>query len=59
MTTQKHLKNRIRARMKKTGERYSVARRYVLSKVAVRSSAGPDQFHYPGVVPGTTALRVL
>ena len=59
MTRQKHLKDRIRARMKKTGESYTVARRQILAKIKPPSSKGPERFHYPGNVPATTALRVL
>ncbi|XZE53619.1 BtrH N-terminal domain-containing protein [Planctomycetaceae bacterium SH139] len=69
MTRQKHLKDRIRARMQKTGERYTVARRNMLAKLDSRvadgsssngsCSEGPERFHFPGNVPATTALRVL
>ena len=59
MTRQKHLKDRIRARMDKTGERYTVARRHVLAKAAPPAATGPTGFHLPGNVPATTALRVL
>lgn len=59
MTRQKHLKDRIRARMQKTGERYTVARRHVLAKVSPPQISGPERFHLPGNVPATTALRVL
>lgn len=59
MTRQKHLKDRIRARMSKTGERYTVARRHVLAKAAPPAVTGPAGFHLPGNVPATTALRVL
>jgi hypothetical protein len=56
MTAQKHLKQLVRARMQKTGESYSTARRQLLDKV----KAGPDvPWHFPGNVPATTALRVL
>ena len=59
MTKQKHLKDHIRARMQKTGERYTVARRHILAKATPVTTTGPERFHYPGNVPGTTALRVL
>ncbi len=59
MTRQKHLKDRIRARMDKTGERYTVARRHVLAKATPSAATGPAGFHLPGNVPATTALRVL
>lgn len=55
MTKQKHLKRRVRARMKKTGESYSSARRHVLSQVATDDS----MMHWPGNNPATNALRVL
>ena len=58
MTRQKHLKNRIRARMQKTGERYSAARRHILAGSPPQKLQGPQQFHLPGNVPATTALRV-
>ena len=32
MTRQKHLKDHVRARMQKTGQRYTVARRHILAK---------------------------
>lgn len=59
MTTQKHLKQLVRTRMQKTGERYAAARRQVLAQhptVAVPSAAAA---HLPGNIPATTALRVL
>ena len=55
MTAHKHLKQRVRARMDKTGESYSTARRRLLEKLA-----SPDSgWHLPGCVPATTALRIL
>ena len=59
MTSQKHLKARVRARMHKTGERYVVARRHILEKATETVATGPERFHLPGNVPATTALRVL
>jgi hypothetical protein len=59
MTAHKHLKQLIRARMEKTGERYAAARRYV---VGALDRAEPDpvtRAHFPGNIPATTALRVL
>src|SRR4029453_11908281 len=59
MTRQKHLKQLVRARMAKTGERYATARRHIIRETATdngKSSAGP---HLTGNVPATTALRVL
>jgi hypothetical protein len=63
MTIQKHLKERVRLRMRKTGESYTTARRHVLHQ---RAAAAPPpatdptlRRHFPGNVPATTALRVL
>ena len=58
MTTHKHLKQFVRARMAKTGERYATARRQVVSQAA-RATTGPAAAHLPGNVPGATALRIL
>ena len=38
MTKQKHLKQRIRARMAQTGERYTTARRHIVGASAVSAS---------------------
>jgi hypothetical protein len=63
MTRHAHLKERIRARMRKTGERYAAARRHVLAQRGDPPAGPPaDPFtraHLPGNVPATTALRVL
>lgn len=63
MTTQKHLKQLIRARMAKTGEHYTTARRHIIGKLEqtdTSSTAGlSGPFHFPGNVPATTALRIL
>lgn len=63
MTRQVHLKERIRARMRKTGERYAAARRHVLAQRGdppANPTANPfTRAHLPGNVPATTALRVL
>jgi hypothetical protein len=64
MTAQKHLKQLVRARMLKTGERYAAARRMVLGNGhAPRDGAidpkSPTQWHVAGSVPATVALRVL
>lgn len=54
MTQQKHFKKLVRERMKQTGLRYAAARRFVLK------SASPERTpHRPGLVPGSTALRIL
>lgn len=63
MTVQKHLKERVRTRMQKTGESYTTARRQVLAKKTSDASPQPVdpalRWHFPGTVPATTALRVL
>lgn len=63
MTRHAHLKERIRARMRKTGERYAAARRHVLAQRDDRPSDSPanpcTRAHLPGNVPATTALRIL
>lgn len=58
MTSHKHLKQLVRARMQKTGERYSSARRHVIAQAAPEP-AGPAAAHLPGSVPAPTALRIL
>jgi hypothetical protein len=59
MTRQKHLKQLVRARMEKTGERYAAARRHVIDALPHPTPArGPDS-HLAGSVPATTALRSL
>jgi hypothetical protein len=59
MTAQKHLKQLIRARMQKTGERYATARRQIISKAQPETKDPAIRWHLPGNVPGTTALRIL
>jgi hypothetical protein len=59
MTAQKHLKDRVRARMKKTGESYASARRQVLRQALPAQADPATQWHFPGSVAGSTALRVL
>ena len=62
MTRQKHLKELVRARMEKTGERYATARRHVIRDAPRQStepSTRPPGAHLTGNVPATTALRVL
>jgi hypothetical protein len=54
MTQHKHFKKLVRERMKQSGQRYAAARRFVLNTVPVERSP-----HRPGLVPGSTALRVL
>lgn len=59
MTAQKHLKQLIRARMQKTGERYATARRHLIGNFQTDNSDPNTRWHFPGNVPGTTALRIL
>ena len=63
MTKQKHLKQRIRARMAQTGERYTTARRHIVGASAGSASdtspPPPGRLHFPGIHPETTALRIL
>ncbi len=66
MTAQKHLKQLIRARMAKTGEHYTTARRHLIGKLdqadnptTKTSGKSPGPLHFPGNVPATTALRIL
>jgi len=56
MTAHKHLKQLVRARMSKTGERYATARRHVVGAHASTNASGPT---YAGLVPATTALRLV
>src|SRR5690242_14696006 len=58
MTQQKHLKQRVRARMAKTGERYAAAHRQVTGTIHSPTNATPLD-HLPGRVPATNALRNL
>jgi hypothetical protein len=59
MTAHKHLKQRVRARMQKTGESYATARRHVMAKAGPAGGDPAVRGHFPGNVPATTALRVL
>jgi Domain of unknown function (DUF4872)/Butirosin biosynthesis protein H, N-terminal len=59
MTAHKHLKQLVRARMKKTGESYSTARRQLLRDRAADPSRSQMPWHFAGSVPAATALRVL
>jgi hypothetical protein len=59
MTAQKHFKQLIRARMAKTGEKYSTARRILLSASPVEAPGPKVPWHVPGSIPATTGLRVL
>lgn len=59
MTAHKHFKTLVRARMQKTGESYSTARRQVLRSAAPPALPNTTRWHLPGCVPGTTALRIV
>jgi hypothetical protein len=59
MTAHKHLKEIVRARMRKTGESYATARRHVVGQIKVPQDSSPSRWHLPGNIPATTALRVL
>jgi hypothetical protein len=59
MTARKHLKQRIRARMEKTGESYATARRQIIRNVEQDPGAAAPHQHLPGNIPATTALRTL
>ncbi len=59
MTAQKHLKQLVRTRMAKTGERYATARRQLHRKPVEVPTDPALRWHFPGKVPATTALRVL
>jgi len=56
MTAHKHLKQLVRARMLKTGESYTAARRQITRQTPGDPAA---RWHFPGNVPATTALRVV
>jgi len=57
MTRQKHLKQLVRARMEKTGERYAAARRHIITNTSAPESTPAP--HRPGSVPAAAALRAL
>lgn len=59
MTAHKHLKERVRSRMHKTGESYTTARRHVVRHATTEATDPATRWHFPGRVPATTALRVL
>jgi hypothetical protein len=59
MTAHKHLKEIVRARMRRTGESYTTARRHVVGQIEVLQDPSPSRWHLPGNIPATTALRVL
>jgi hypothetical protein len=57
MTAHKHLKQIVRARMEKTGERYAAARRIVLAEAPETPRDPATRWHFAGNVPAATALR--
>lgn len=59
MTAHKHLKQLVRARMKKTGESYTAARRQIIRDEPSASSAPSQPDHIRGTIPATTAFRAL
>src|SRR5258708_3981791 len=59
MTVHKHFKQLIRARMEKTGERYSAARRSVIVKADQHHTDPATRWHFAGNVPATTAMRTM
>ena len=56
MTARKHFKQHVRARMERTAESYSTARRQILRQVEPNKLI---PWHFPGNVPGATAIRSL
>lgn len=59
VTSHRHLKQLVRVRMAKIGERYAAARRHIVAQLDPPRITGPIAAHLPGSVPATTALRVL
>jgi hypothetical protein len=59
MTAHKHLKQLIRTRMEKTGERYAAARRFVVGSTETAANDHGLPWHFAGSVPATTTLRSL
>jgi len=59
MTRQKHLKQLVRARMEKTGERYATARRHIVRDASATTDTLRADSHLTGSVPAATALRIL
>ncbi|HEV8150273.1 MAG TPA: DUF4872 domain-containing protein [Gemmatimonadales bacterium] len=59
MTTHKHLKQLVRARMAKTGESYASARRQVLRQAPQPVSSPAAAYHFPGSVPAAAILRAM
>jgi hypothetical protein len=59
MTAHKHLKQLVRARMQKTGESFTTARRHIIRSAEPQHDDSMTRWHFPGSVPATIALRVL
>jgi hypothetical protein len=59
MTQQKHFKKLVRARMKKTGEAYTSARRQLVKNAPASSGASALVCHRSGRIAATTALGAL
>ncbi len=59
MTAHKSFKRLVRARMQKTGESYTTARRLILHQGQQLDTPAAARCHLPGSVPATTALRIL
>ena len=59
MTEHKHLKQLVRARMGKTGETYTTARRQIIRQAAPTSESSRTPHHFPGSMPAAAALRAL
>jgi len=59
VTERKHLKQLVRARMGKTGESYTTARRQIIRQVAQPSDSSRTPHHFPGSIPAAAALRAL
>ena len=59
MTAHKHFKQLVRARMSKTGESYSSARRQVLRQAPQPAPTKQTAYHFPGSVPAAAILRAM
>src|SRR5262245_417904 len=59
MNAHKHIKQLLRPRMQKTGERYTTARRQIIGVESARPLPASAQSQLPGNVAATTALRIL
>jgi hypothetical protein len=59
MTARRHFKQLVRARMSKTGESYTTARREVLRQAPSLPTQVSHPWHFPGQVGAAAALRSL